>query len=193
LAVADAWPAALLHVVCWVGGGGHIWIAYHLQGAHPSASAAAIAAILSGVIAIGLLVPGGVGVQELTYVGVGALFGMPAHVSLALSLVRQVRDILIGAPALVAWQAIKANNLRDRSFVRSRPWKSCCLWEMGNKKGSGRNYLSHLVRTLKALFLDGSQAGPTTHSRSIVSNTPPVLGMPICALHFLVAALLICF
>ena len=105
---------ALLHAVCWFGGGGNVWIAYHMLGAKPRVmDAVAIEAILSGVMAIGFLVPGGLGVQELTYVGVGALFGLPAHISLALSLVRRARDILIGAPALVAWQTLEAKNLRD--------------------------------------------------------------------------------
>jgi putative membrane protein len=105
---------ALLHVLCWVGGGGNVWIAYHLLGARPSVlDAVAIEAILSGVMAIGFLVPSGLGVQELTYVGVGKLFGMPAHISLALSLVRRARDILIGAPALLAWQALEAKHLRS--------------------------------------------------------------------------------
>ncbi len=106
---------ALLHVLCWFGGGGNVWIAYHLLGARPSVvDAVAIEAILSGVMAIGFLVPSGLGVQELSYVGVGTLFGMPAHLSLALSLVRRARDILIGAPALLAWQALEAKQIRKQ-------------------------------------------------------------------------------
>jgi putative membrane protein len=104
--------ASALHLLCWFGGGGNVWIAYHLLGAHPSIlNALAIEAILSGVLAIGFLIPAGLGVQELTYVGIGHLFGLPAHISLALSLVRRTRDILIGAPALVAWQAREARGL----------------------------------------------------------------------------------
>jgi len=77
----------------------------HLLGARPSVlDSVAIEAILSGV-------PAGLGVQELTYVAVGKLFGMPAPISLALSLVRRARDILIGAPALLAWQTLEARNL----------------------------------------------------------------------------------
>ncbi len=102
-----------LHFTAWCGGGGNVWIAYHLLGAHPSIlDALAIEAILSGVLAVGFLVPAGLGVQELTYVGVGQLFGIPAHVSLALSLIRRARDIAIGAPALVVWQVIEAKRLR---------------------------------------------------------------------------------
>ncbi len=105
--------ASLLHAICWCGGGGNVWIAYHLLGAHPSLlDAVAIEAILSGVLAIGFLVPAGIGVQELTYVGIGQLFGLPAHLSLALSLIRRARDIIIGAPALLVWQGLEARNLK---------------------------------------------------------------------------------
>jgi len=105
--------SSVVHVICWCAGGGNVWIAYHLLGAHPSLlDALAIESILSGVLAIGFLVPSGLGVQELSYVGVGRLFGLPAELSLALSLIRRARDILIGAPALLLWQALEARELR---------------------------------------------------------------------------------
>ncbi len=104
--------ASLLHALCWCGGGGNVWIAYHLLGASPTIlQALAIESILSGVLAVGFLVPAGIGVQELTYVGIGRLFGMPAHLSLALSLIRRARDIIIGAPSLLVWQAREARQL----------------------------------------------------------------------------------
>jgi putative membrane protein len=103
---------SLIHALCWCGGGGNIWIAYHLLGAKPSVlDALAIESILSSVLAIGLVVPAGLGVQELTYVGVGSLFGIPGHLSLALSLIRRARDIIIGAPPLLVWQALEARQL----------------------------------------------------------------------------------
>lgn len=106
---------AATHFLCWCGGGGNVWIAYHLLGAHPSlADALAIESLLSAVLAVGFFVPGGLGVQELTYIGVGRVFGMPAHLSLALSLIRRARDIIIGAPALLLWQALEARQLKTR-------------------------------------------------------------------------------
>jgi putative membrane protein len=105
--------AAIIHLLCWCGGGGNIWIAYHLLGARPGLIAAlAIESIVSAALALGFLVPGALGVQELTYVGVGRLFGMPAQLSLALSLIRRARDIIIGAPALLIWQGLEARALR---------------------------------------------------------------------------------
>jgi hypothetical protein len=50
---------ALLHGLCWCGGGGNVWIAYHLLGARPTVvDALAIESMLSGTLAIAWLVPG---------------------------------------------------------------------------------------------------------------------------------------
>jgi len=104
--------ASMLHLLCWAGGGVNIWIVYHLLGAKPSlADALAIESILSAVLGVGFLVPAGVGVQELGYVGIGQLFGIPPYLSLALSLIRRARDILIGAPALLVWQGLEAREV----------------------------------------------------------------------------------
>ncbi|MDB6089317.1 MAG: hypothetical protein JWN85_2101 [Gammaproteobacteria bacterium] len=107
--------SSFIHLLCWCGGGANVWIAYHLLGAKPSVGEAlAIESMLSTVLAIGLLVPAGLGVQELTYVGIGGIFGIPAHLSFALSLIRRARDIIIGAPALLVWQALEARQLRKQ-------------------------------------------------------------------------------
>jgi putative membrane protein len=106
---------SLLHVLCWFGGAANVWIAYHLLGAELTVvDALAIESILSGTLAVAWLVPAGLGAQELTYVGVGGLFGIPAYLSLAVSLTRRARDILIGAPALLLWQGREARLLRQR-------------------------------------------------------------------------------
>jgi glycosyltransferase 2 family protein len=111
--------SSLIHLLCWCGGGANVWLAYHLLGAKPTiVDALAIESMLSTVLAVGLLVPAGLGVQELSYVGIGGLFGIPPHLSFALSLVRRARDIIIGAPALLVWQTLEARELRKTSQLR---------------------------------------------------------------------------
>jgi uncharacterized membrane protein YbhN (UPF0104 family) len=56
------------------------------------------------VRSMGFLVPGALGVQEGGYVLVCGLFGIPPEQALALSLVRRLRDLLLGLPGLVAWR-----------------------------------------------------------------------------------------
>lgn len=96
-------------MVVWLGAG---HIVHTVMTIGSFLDAFAIESTLSGVLAIGFMVPAGLGVQELTYVGVGRLFGMPAHLSLSLSLIRRARDIVIGAPSLLLWQAFEARRLR---------------------------------------------------------------------------------
>ena len=38
----------------------------------------------------------------------GALFGLPPESALALSLVKRARELAIGIPALITWQALEA-------------------------------------------------------------------------------------
>lgn len=107
--------AATIHLSAWIGGGVSVWIAYRLLGGQIDIlSAMAIEGLLSGALGVAFLVPGGLGVQEASYVALGSLFGMPAHMSLGLSLLRRARDILLGVPALISWQAVETSRLRRR-------------------------------------------------------------------------------
>lgn len=105
--------AAGLHLLGWIAGGFTVWLAYHFLGADIGVvPAMAIEGLLSGALAVAFLVPGGFGVQEVAYVAIGHLFGMPANLSLGLSLLRRARDIAIGAPALASWQLAELRSLR---------------------------------------------------------------------------------
>jgi putative membrane protein len=105
--------AACIHLAGWAGGGVTVWMAYRMLGGHIDvASAMAVEGLLSGALAVAFLVPGGLGVQEASYVLIGQAFGMPAHLSIGLSFLRRARDILIGAPALLVWQAVEVRQLR---------------------------------------------------------------------------------
>jgi glycosyltransferase 2 family protein len=105
--------ASLVHFLAWCGGGGNVWIVYHLLGAPVGPLAAlGIESLLSVLLGFGFLIPGALGVQELSYVALGSAFGVSPHFSLALSIIRRARDILIGAPVLGLWQGLEARQLR---------------------------------------------------------------------------------
>ncbi len=117
--------AAGIHLAGWIGGGVTVWMAYRMLGAHIDVlNAMAIEGLLSGALAVAFLVPGGLGVQEVSYVLIGQIFGMPAHLSIGLSFLRRARDIVIGAPALVAWQVIEARRLRRGEAQAASPAKA---------------------------------------------------------------------
>jgi len=95
----------LLHLIGWLGTGCASWISFHLLGADIDfATALGIEALLHGVLALAILVPGYAGVQEAAYAGVGALFGQPPELSLSVSLLRRARDLALGVPILLIWQ-----------------------------------------------------------------------------------------
>ena len=50
------------------------------------------------------VVPAGLGVQEAGLVGLGTVLGLAPDVAITLSLVKRMREILFGVPALISWQ-----------------------------------------------------------------------------------------
>jgi putative membrane protein len=103
----------LIHLVGWICTGVAGWIGYHALGVPLDFDdALAVEALLSAAAAVAFLVPVNAGVQEAGYAGLGALFGVPPEVSLGVSLVRRGRDIVVGVPILLLWQAIEMRHLR---------------------------------------------------------------------------------
>jgi putative membrane protein len=101
------------HLLGWLASGYSDWIAFRALGVPIHVDAAlAIEALLSAVAAAAFLVPVSAGVQEASYAGFGALFGVPAEMSLAVSLIRRARDVAVGVPILLVWQLFEVRRLR---------------------------------------------------------------------------------
>lgn len=104
----------LLHLVGWIGTGVGGWIAYRLLGSGIDLGAGiAIEALVAALAAASFLVPVTLGIQEAGYAGLGAVFGVPVELSLAVSLVRRGRDVVIGVPILLVWQMLEVRRLRE--------------------------------------------------------------------------------
>jgi putative membrane protein len=109
-----------VHLLGWLCTGVAGWIGYHALGAPIDFNdALAIEALLSAAAAVAFLVPVNAGVQEAGYAGLGAVFGVPPEVSLAVSLVRRARDIVVGVPILLLWQFIEMRHLRRSATIPS--------------------------------------------------------------------------
>jgi putative membrane protein len=109
----------LLHLAGWVGTGAAGWIAYRALGNPVDFDdVLAIEALLSAVAVVAFLVPVNAGVQEAGYVGLGAIFGVAPEVSIAVSLIRRARDILIGVPILLLWQYVEVRRLKPAPVAR---------------------------------------------------------------------------
>jgi putative membrane protein len=102
-----------LHLIGWLGTGVAGWITYRALGVPIDFDdALAIEALLSALAAVTFLVPVNAGVQEAGYAGLGAVFGVAPELSLAVSLVRRARDIMVGVPILLLWQYLEVRRLR---------------------------------------------------------------------------------
>jgi putative membrane protein len=109
--------SAALHLLAWIGSGGGTFIAFRLVGGQVSlADALALEALLCTLRSIAAFVPAALGVQEAGYAMLAPLFGLPAEMGLAVSLLKRAREIAIGVPALLYWQAVEGRAaLRETS------------------------------------------------------------------------------
>jgi putative membrane protein len=117
---ADPWR--LLTTIAWqvtgmVSGSLETWLALRWLG-HPVPFGAAVAleSLTMTVRNFVFLVPAGLGVQEASLIGFGALLGINGDLALALSLAKRMREILFGIPALLSWYWVEGR--RELHHVR---------------------------------------------------------------------------
>jgi putative membrane protein len=108
--------SAALHLLAWIGAGGGIWIAFRLVGGQISLpNAIALEALLCTIRSIAAFVPAAIGVQEAGYAMLAPLFGLPAEMGLAVSLLKRAREIVLGVPALLYWQGFESRKALEVS------------------------------------------------------------------------------
>lgn len=110
---ADHWRVArsvFWHFLAWAAGAAEAWVALRLLG-HPMGVAEVLAmeSIIYAIRSVAFVVPAAIGLQEGGYMLVGAVLGLPTEVALAVSLLKRGRELLMGLPALFAWQVIEHN------------------------------------------------------------------------------------
>ncbi len=97
--------ATALHTLSWALGGAEVWLILAALGhAVPALGALVIESLGMAARSAGFAVPGAVGVQEGGFVLACGLLGVPAEAALALSVLKRLREALVGVPALLAWQ-----------------------------------------------------------------------------------------
>ncbi len=109
--------SAALHLAGWIASAIGTWIAFRLIGAQ--VDVAAVLAIESFVYATrsaAAFIPNALGVQEAAYTVLAPLFGVGAEFGLAVSLLKRARDIAVGVPILLIWQAVEG-----RRALAARP------------------------------------------------------------------------
>ena len=115
------WLALLLHLAGWFMSAVQLWAAAQALDRPLSAGEAlalqSIAFAARGAI---FFVPAGFGVQEGTFVLVGAALGVEPAIAVALSLVLRARDILLGLPALMVWYTAEGRHRLRAARVPTR-------------------------------------------------------------------------
>jgi glycosyltransferase 2 family protein len=104
--------SAAIHLVGWLASAVVTLIAVRLIGGKINlVSAIAIDSMLCALRSAAIFVPAALGVQEAGYAMLMPLFGLPAEIGLAVSLLRRAREIAIGLPALLLWQAMEGRRV----------------------------------------------------------------------------------
>lgn len=116
-AIYADWPRViasfLCHLAAWVFSACGAWVALRFMGQGVSLTGVlTIEALIFTLRTVAFAIPGGVGVQEAGYLLLGPLFGLTPSAALALSLVKRARDISVGVPGVLLWQAYEARALR---------------------------------------------------------------------------------
>jgi len=95
------WSAFALHLCCWCLGALEAWVTFRLLGVDLTVwQALAVDGTVVGLRTFGWLVPGAAGVQEASYMLVGAVFGISPAAALAASLARRARDLVLGVATM---------------------------------------------------------------------------------------------
>ncbi len=111
-----------LHLFSWIASASEAWLALRLAGAPLGfGPVLTIEGLLYAVRSVAFAVPNSVGVQEGAYILLGAGFGVTPDMALALSLLKRARDLVIGLPALGAWQLAETGRLWRRTAVAAAP------------------------------------------------------------------------
>ena len=100
--------SSTFHLSGWIASGVWLWFVIRLTGAHIDVfSAIAIESLLAALRSATVFIPSSIGVQEAGYAALAPVFGLGAEVGLAVSLLKRARDVVVGVPVLLIWQAIE--------------------------------------------------------------------------------------
>ena len=96
--------AAVWHLLSWLLGGIEVCLVLHFFGHDIGIGPGLIIESLGQAAkAVGFAIPGAIGVQEGGYVVVCRLLGISPEIAIALSLVKRLREVVLGVPGLIVW------------------------------------------------------------------------------------------
>jgi putative membrane protein len=110
-----------LHLCGWLSSAFGLWLALALTGTRLSyVDAIAIESLLCAARSAAVFIPGAIGVQEAGYAVMMPLFGLPAEIGIAVSLLKRAREIAVGIPVLLSWQVAEGHHALSPSSAALR-------------------------------------------------------------------------
>ncbi|HKJ74772.1 MAG TPA: lysylphosphatidylglycerol synthase domain-containing protein [Alphaproteobacteria bacterium] len=104
------------HLGAWLFGAIEVWLILHFLGVDIGIGQALIIESLGQAIrSAAFFVPSALGVQEGGFLLIGTMFGLAPEVGLAISLIKRIREVVLGVPALLVWQAIEGRRFLSRT------------------------------------------------------------------------------
>jgi putative membrane protein len=105
--------AGILQFAALISASFEIWFALRMFG-HPvgAKTALILESMTQAVRHLAFVVPGGLGVQEAGLVLFGQALGVNSELALSVSMVKRMREVLCGLPALFSWQWFEGQRLR---------------------------------------------------------------------------------
>ena len=113
--------ATAFHTLSWVLGGAEVWLALWALGQPVSlAQAVVIESLGMAARSAGFMVPGALGIQEGGFVLAAGLFGIPPGTALSLSVLKRLRELLVGLPAMAAWGLARSGDSAGAGAANAR-------------------------------------------------------------------------
>ncbi len=104
--------SCLHHLISWLLGGLEVMLALYFVGVSVDFREGLIIESLGQAFrAVGFAIPGSLGVQEGGFIIACGLFGVSPQAAIQLSLLKRIREVALGIPALIAWQVIETRPL----------------------------------------------------------------------------------
>jgi putative membrane protein len=117
IAAASCW-----HLAGWGLGAVEVWLTLRFLGAHTGLIPALIIETMGQALrSAAFIVPGALGVQEAGFLVLGTIFGLAPETGLSISLVRRIRELALGLPAILIWQLVEGRRLLHAAGERRGP------------------------------------------------------------------------
>jgi len=115
---AAAVGSGCVHFGCWFLGAVEIWVALSALGIPaPVEKCLIIESLGMTARSAGFFVPGALGIQEAALVIVCGLVGLSPETAMLIAIVKRLRDVILGIPALVMWQWAEGRPLRRQQLA----------------------------------------------------------------------------